>query len=122
MKKFLKKAWNKIVIYLRPFANWRFLISFGAAWMLTNGWSYIFVVVGPMLGWHWMTTIGAGYQAFLWLPITPEKLVTIPIAIFFHTMLFRKDTKTHDQLQTMYSEAKSDWQRIKNKFKKKNKD
>jgi len=26
----IKSIWAKIVIYLRPFANWRFLVCFGA--------------------------------------------------------------------------------------------
>lgn len=117
MKKLMKKIWNKILIYIKPFLNWRFLISFSAAWMITNGWSYIFIVLGPILELKWMTTIGIGYQTFLWMPFTPEKLVTIPLAIWFHTLIFRNDEKTHHQLEKMYSEAKSDWQKIKNKFK-----
>lgn len=89
--------------------------------MITNGWSYIFVICGPIFHITWMTTVGAAYQAFLWMPFTPEKLVTIPIAIFFHTMMFKNDAKTHDQLIAMKAEAKSDWQKVKSKFKRKNK-
>ena len=118
----MKKLLNKLKIYFKPFCHWRFLISFGAAWMITNGWSYIFIVVGPMIKCNWMLSIGAAWQAFLWLPFTPEKLVTIPLAMFFHTLLFTKDAKTHQELEAMYAEAKSDWNKIKNKFKRKKKE
>lgn len=114
----MKKLWNKLKIYLKPFINWRFLISFGAAWMITNGWSYVFVICGPIFHITWMTTIGAAYQAFLWMPFTPEKLVTIPIAIFFHTRLFKNDKKTHEELNQMYEQARNDFTKIKEKFRK----
>ena len=114
MKRFFKWLWK----YLRPFTNWKFLISFGLAWMITNGWSYLFVGFGIAFKIDWMLAIGSGYQAFLWLPMTPEKLVTIPMAIWFHTILFKRDDKTHKQLQDMYAQAKADWNKIKSKFKK----
>jgi hypothetical protein len=69
-----------------------------------------------MLKWHWMTTIGAAYQAFIWSPIGPEKLITIPIAIFFHTRLFKRDYEVHKQLDAMYDEARNDWKKIKEKL------
>jgi len=117
----MKKLWNKLKIYLKPFCSWKFLISFGSAWLVTNGWCYIFIVLGPILEWHWMTAVGSAYAAFLYFPFTVEKLVTIPLAIFIHTMLFRNDTKTRQQLDTMYDEAKADWNKIKNKFKRRKK-
>ena len=69
-----------------------------------------------MLKIDWMFTAGTAYLAFLWLPITPEKLITIPFAIFIHWLLFSNDIKTHTQLNDMYSQAKSDWQKVKFKF------
>ena len=86
--------------------NWKFLVSFFAAWMITNGWAYIFVGVGTYYHIGWMTTIGASYQGFLWLPCTPEKLVTIPIAIFFHKILFPKDFKTIQKLNSLLAKEK----------------
>lgn len=102
--------------YFRPFLKWRFLVCFFLAWMITNGWSYIFIGLGMCFNITWMLSIGTGWQAFLWLPCTPEKLVTIPIAIWFNTFLFN-DERTHQELQTMKQQAKDDWQKIKNKFK-----
>lgn len=60
------------------------------------------------------------YQAFLWLPCTPEKLVTIPLAMWFNSLLF-KDEKTQRLLLNMKLQAKEDWSKIKSKFKKKEK-
>ena len=112
MKRFILWLWK----YLKPFTNWRFLISFGLAWLITNGWCYIFIGIGLMLKIDWMFAFGTAYLAFLWLPITPEKLITIPFAIFIHWSLFRNDIKTHTQLNDMYAQAKSDWQKVKFKF------
>lgn len=69
---------------------------------------------------EWMTNTGAGWQAFLWMPFTPEKLVTIPMAMWFNAKLF-KDEKTHNNLAKMKQQAISDWNKIKNKFKRRKK-
>lgn len=112
----MKKLLNKLKIYLKPFCSPKFLVSYGTAWMITNGWSYLFVIIGPIVEWSWMTAIGAAYQAFIWSPIGPEKLITIPLSIWFHTLLFKRDDKTHLQLENMYAEAKKDWNSIKSKI------
>ena len=65
------------------------IICFILAWMLTNGWSYVFIAIGFIFNIEWMSTIGLSYQAFLWLPCTPEKLVTIPLAIWFDKLIFK---------------------------------
>ena len=69
--------------------------------MITNGWAYIFIAIGPMLNISWMTIVGIGYVSFLWMPFTPEKLITIPLAIFFVKWLFPKDEKTKKELENM---------------------
>ena len=116
MKRLFAWLWK----YLKPFTNLKFAISFGLAWAITNGIWYVFAFV-PMGLPDWLVWFSVSYIAFLYLPFTPEKLVTIPLAIFIHWLLFRNDIKTRKQLDDMYAQAKSDWQKIKNKFKKKNK-
>lgn len=98
--------WNIIKDTIKPFLNFKFLLSFFLAWMITNGWSYVFLIVGTIFKIKWMLTIGASYQAFLWMPWTPEKLVTIPLAIFFHKVLFPKDFKNIDKLNKMLKKEK----------------
>lgn len=98
--------------YLRPFANWRFLISFGLAWIITNGIWYAFAFI-PMKLPDWLVWFSRSYIAFLYIPTTPEKLITIPLAIFFQTQLFKGDQKTKEQLNEMYAQAKADWQKVK---------
>ena len=49
------------------------------------------MALGFLFDWNWAKTIGGAYLAFLWLPITPEKLVTIPLAIGLQALFFPKD-------------------------------
>lgn len=98
--------WAIIKDYVKPFLNWRFLVSFFTAWMITNGWSYIFVAVGGFLNIKWMLNVGLWYQAFLWLPITPEKLVTFPIAMGLHRLLFPKDFKNLNMFKKLINAEK----------------
>lgn len=111
MKRLLVWLWK----YLRPFTNWRFLISFGLAWIITNGIWYVFAFI-PMNLPDWLVWFSVSYIAFLYLPFTPEKLITIPMAIFFQTQLFKSDAKTKKQLDDMYAQAKSDWRKVKYRF------
>jgi len=61
----------------------------------------------------WLVWFSVSYIAFLYLPFTPEKLVTIPLAIFIQWLLFRNDIKTRKQLDEMYAQAKADWHKVK---------
>ncbi len=74
--------------------NPRFIICFGIAWMITNGWSYVMLGIGVYLQIQWMIAVAGTYLTFLWVPISPEKIVTIAIAILLLRWLFPNDTKT----------------------------
>ena len=82
------------------------LLCFGLAWIITNGWSYIMLGVGTYLDIGWMIAISGAYLAFLWLPITPEKIVTIAIAIVILRILFPNDQKTLAVLKSMREKIK----------------
>lgn len=82
----LYKLYSKI----KPYISLHFLLCFGVAWMITNGWSYLFIILGNKT----MRIIGTSYLAFLWLPTTPEKLITIPIACYLVKHIFPKDFET----------------------------
>lgn len=99
VKNFLKKA-------LQFIANPRLLLCFGLAWIITNGWSYIMLALGTWLGIGWMIGISSAYLAFLWLPISPEKIVTVAIAMFLLRALFPNDQKTLGVLKNMYAKIK----------------
>ena len=117
MKEKLKEIIKKIVQFL---LNPRFVFCFGLAWMITNGWCYIFIGVGTFYDIGWMIAVGTTYLAFLWLPFTPEKIVTVPIAIAFLKWFFPKDEKTLAVLQQMYQKAKEALKSNKKKKKEKN--
>ena len=87
--------------------NPRFLLCFGIAWMITNGWSYILFALGTLLRIGWMVAVGGAYMTFLWLPFTPEKLLTLTIAILLLRWLFPKDEKTLGTLREMIGAIKS---------------
>lgn len=87
IKEKLKKA---VQFILNP----RLLLCFGLAWIITNGWSYIMLAVGAWLEIGWMVGIATAYLTFLWIPVTPEKIITVGIAIFLLRVLFPNDQKT----------------------------
>jgi hypothetical protein len=87
MKKKLIKFKNTLIKYLK---DPLLFLSFIIAWMITNGWAYLFIVFGTIFKIKWMLAIGTSYTAILWLPCTPEKLITIPLAIFIKKILFKK--------------------------------
>ena len=99
IKHYLKKA----ILFL---TNPRLLLCLAIGWMITNGWSYVIFAVGTALGIPWMIAVGGAYLAFLWLPISPEKIVTVAIAIFLLKWLFPNDQKTLAVLKAMHERLK----------------
>lgn len=69
-------------------------VSFCLAWLITNGWGYILLGVGSYFDIKWAKYVGGSYIAFIWLPTSPEKLITIPLAVWFEKKIFyRKEEK-----------------------------
>lgn len=80
------RIWN----YIR---DYRTFISFLLAWTITNGWCYVFIILGSTLNIKWMKITGWSYLAFLWLPTTPEKIITIPLGVGIKKVLFGRKKK-----------------------------
>ena len=100
----MKQKLKKIIQFI---LNPRLLLCLGIAWMITNGWSYVLLAVGTWLGSGWMIGIASAYLAFLWLPISPEKIVTVAIAMGLLCFLFPGDKKTLGILKDMYAKLKT---------------
>ena len=79
---------------LQFIGNPRLLLCLALGWLITNGWSYIMFGIGT-------------YLAFLWLPISPEKLVTFAIAIALLRWLFPGDQKTLAVLHRWYEKTRA---------------
>lgn len=100
IKNFLKKA---VMFLLNP----RLLLCLGLGWMITNGWSYILFAIGTWLRIGWMIAVSGAYLTFLWLPISPEKIVTVAIAMWLMRVLFPNDQKTLGVLKESYAKLKA---------------
>ena len=100
LKHNLKKTWQFI-------ANPRLLVCLLISWLITNGWSYVMFAVGTICEINWMIAVSGAYLAFLWLPISPEKIITFAIAIALLRWLFPGDQKTLAVLKGWYAKAKA---------------
>ena len=88
------RIFNAIKKWIMVVLNPRLLLCLFVAWMITNGWSYVFVALGTLLDITWMVVTGTAYMSLLWVPFTPEKILTVVIAIFLMRAIFPKDEKT----------------------------
>lgn len=104
MKEKFRKKLRKLAQFIM---NPRLLLCFGIAWLITNGWSYILLGIGTFYDINWMLAVSGTYLAFLWLPISPEKIVTVAISIALLRLLFPKDEKTLAVLQQMSHKIKN---------------
>ena len=108
MKK-LKSLCIRFFKFLRHMVlNPRFLLCFGIAWLITNGWSYILFGLGMFFDISWMTAVAGAYMAALWLPFTPEKILTLAIAFGLRRLIFPKDKKTEEQLKLLKSKDRDE--------------
>ncbi len=87
----LKKLALKILQFI---FNPHLLICVGIAWFITNGWSYIALGLGTYFKIPWLIAVAGAYLTFLWIPFTPEKIITVIIAIWLLKVLFPDDRKT----------------------------
>ena len=118
MKKKKKNAARTVLLFI---VNPRLLLCFGLAWMITNGWSYVLLGIGTWLENNWMIGVASAYLTFLWLPISPEKIVTVAIAMTLLRFLFPHDEKTLGILKKMYAKLKDAVKRKKSQRKEKKK-
>ena len=89
-----RERWKpRLLLWMKLILNWRFVICFGIGWMITNGWSYLMLAVGFLADVNWMKAVSLGYLALLWLPFSPEKVVTVSIALFLVRRLFPKHNR-----------------------------
>lgn len=110
-----EKIKKKLITILQFFANPRLLLCFGIGWIITNGWSYVMLAVGTFFKIKWMIAVSGAYMTFLWFPFTPEKLMTVIIAIFLLKRLFPNDTKTLKILHDLRQKVKDAWKNRKEK-------
>lgn len=103
---------RKIVKFL---LNYRLLVCLLLAWLVTNGWSYIAFGLGVYYEIDWLVGIASAYLAFLWLPLSPEKLVTIILAIWLLKILFPNDVDTLKVLTESYKKVRSTIKKKKDK-------
>lgn len=101
------KIKQNIVKILKFFSNPRFLVCYALAWFVTNGWAYLLMSLGTYFDNNIMIAIAGSYLAFLWLPISPEKIVTVAISIFLLKLFFPNDKKTLAVLHDFYLKLKT---------------
>ena len=87
--------------------------------MITNGWCYLFLLFGTWFSCKWMTIVGGAYASLLWLPFTPEKILTLGLSILFLRWLFPHDQKTlqalHDEYTLLRQKLRDQIARLKEK-------
>lgn len=98
----MKKLKKAVQFCLNP----RFLLCFCIAWLITNGWYYILLGIGTVFQIGWMIAVASAYLAFIWFPCTPEKIITIGIAIALLRRLFPNDQNTLGVLKDLLGKAK----------------
>lgn len=100
----MKKKLKNLLLFI---TNPHLLLCIAIAWFITNGWSYALFGIGTYYGISWMTAVAGAYLAFLWLPISPEKIATAAIAIALLRVLFPNDQKTLAVLKKLRQKAKA---------------
>ena len=101
---------KKIKTYIAPFLNWRILIIYLPIWFIMSGSTYLFIFLGTKYDISWMLASGTFWATLLWLPITPEKLITIPLTLFIYV---KWRGHSDERLEAMVLEARGDWEATK---------
>jgi hypothetical protein len=119
---FLRHELYTLWLYVKPFLTWRIIVCYLPFWFLATGWAWVFSVIGK----GWFRAFAISWLGIMWLPCCPEKIITIPLAIWLHIKIFPNHS-VPKILQQKLTEEKGKFRqtidKIKNFFKiKKNKD
>ena len=115
----MKQKIKSVILFI---TNPRLLLCVAIAWMITNGWSYVLFFVGTYYGIAWLASFSGAYLAFLWLPVSPEKILTFAIAIFLLRIIFPNDKKTLAVLKRLDQSVRDKYIRRRERKKGKQKD
>lgn len=86
---------SKAIKIIKPFLSWRILVCYLPFWFIFTGWTYVALAIGNT----WWKTISGVWLGIMWMPFAPEKLITIPLAIWLHKKLFpRHSTNDLDSI------------------------
>lgn len=102
--KMIKEKLSKVSAFI---FNPHFLLCFVFAWTITNGWAYVLAAAGAYFNIEWMRNVAGAYIAFLWLPISQEKILTLALSLAFLKFIFPDDTKTVSVLAELKNRTKS---------------
>ena len=103
LKQKIKETAKTVLLFI---ANPRLLFCFALAWVLTNGWAYIVLGLGTYHEIEWMMAVAGAYLAFIWLPFTPEKILTLALSIGLLHLIFPHDEKTLGTLKELFAKQK----------------
>ena len=105
-----------VSLWIGLLLNPRFLLCFGIGWMITNGWAYVMLGFGVLFDIGWATAVAGAYLTLLWIPMTPEKLLTLAIAILLLRRFFPNDEKTLGVLREIFSKTRLSFRRRRHKW------
>ncbi len=112
-----QKFKDKLRPWLRALTNPHLLVSLAIAWFITNGWAYCAVGIGWYLDIPTLLKVGTVWLGLLWMPGTPEKIITFGIAIGILRLLFPEDTRTlamvRNKCRLLITHTKRGWQKFR---------
>ena len=85
----MKRLFNKMWEWIKPYMTPRMIPIILIIWFLTNGiwYAIAFASVGlPM----WLSTFAKGYLALLWMPFSIEKPLIIATAVFVYRIIYKE--------------------------------
>lgn len=121
MKNFIKELWLRLKTAIKPFLRIQMIISCFIPFSVVTLPAYVLPVIGLITHNAAITAVGTTWLGIIHLPICHESIVIIPIGLFIHGKLFPHDKITRYRLLRLWVQAKRDWQAVKNKFKRRNK-
>ncbi len=93
---------------LRHFLDIRFVLCFGASWIICHGWSFAAVIFGGLFKINWLTILGSTWVAILMMPNGFGIIIPLPLAIFFQESLFPKSSGLKEDLKEMFENKKKE--------------
>lgn len=97
----------KYIDKIKPYLTFKMILVFGGVWILSNGIWYV-LAFAPLPIPNWLACFSRSYIAFLWLPTSPEKLITIPFSVWLYKKLFKEEVNLETHRLKSHQEMKNE--------------
>lgn len=92
LKNLVSKSGKLVKEFLLFILDWKTVLCYLPFWFIAVGWTYTAILLGN----DWVKIVASAWLTILWMPWCPEKLITVPLALWLKSILFKRENNNNN--------------------------